>query len=163
MPCLPVKISAISVSANLVFQMARWPTWYAMLEPDSELPAGIPALRSLARDLPGWTNASDWSWASRFGYQVIIKRGAGGSFFRSLYADFLRESARHVPEVAEALPADRMDAIAALWRDLAAPLKEQSEREQCEPVLFARAARIAEELGDAEERFFVDALRTLQA
>lgn len=131
----------------------------AMLEPDSEWPLGIPALRTLASDLPGWKDAPDWSWASRFGYQVIVKRGAAGAFFRPLYADFLREAAAHVPEIGRALPAGRMDAIAERWRDLAAPLKEQSERETCDPALFAQAGRIAAELADREERFFRDALR----
>jgi hypothetical protein len=132
----------------------------AMLEPeDSPFPAGIPALRTAAKELPSWSDADDWSWAARFGYQVVIKRGAGGSFFRSLYADFLREAAQHVPGLAAALPASRMDAIAARWRDLAAVLKDQSERPECDPELFSRAGGIAAELADAEERFFTDAAR----
>jgi hypothetical protein len=139
-----------------------------MLEPDEELPstlpalrippAGIPALRMLAKQFPDWAKAEDWSWAARFGYQVVIKRGAGGSFFRSLYADFLRESVAWVPELARALPAERMDAIAARWRDLAAVLRQQSEREDCDPDLFVQAGRIAGTLADAEECFFSDAL-----
>jgi hypothetical protein len=131
----------------------------AMLEPDAELPAGVPALRLLAREFSGWADLADWSWAARFGYQVVIKRGAAGSFFRSLYADFLREAAPLAPGLDEAAPARSMDAIAARWRDLAALLKEQSEREDCDPDLFAGAGRIAGELADAEECFFSDALR----
>ena len=136
----------------------------AMLEPSADAPyaSGIPALRTLADELPGWTDLGDWSWAARFGYQVVIKRGAGGSFFRSLYADFLREAAGHLPELADTLPAGRMEAIAARWRDLALLLKEQSERETCDPALFAAAGALAGELADAEERFFEDALRLCQ-
>ncbi len=135
----------------------------AMLAPEGEpYPAGIPALRSLARALPRWGEAADWSWAARFGYQVVVKRGAGGSFFRSLEADFLREAAPHVPGLADALPAARMDAIAARWRDLAALLQEQSDRDTCDPALFARAGAVAAELADAEERFFSDALAFLR-
>jgi hypothetical protein len=130
-----------------------------MLEPDSMLPAGIPAMRQLASGLAGWSAIEDWSWAARFGYQVVIKRGAGGSFFRSLYADFLREAAPLAPELAQAAPAQEMDAIATRWRDLAALLKEQSERDDCDPDLFAQAGGIAGELADAEERFFSNALR----
>jgi hypothetical protein len=130
----------------------------AMLEPDAEGAAGIPALRALAGDFADWAQAEDWSWAARFGYQVVVKRGAGGSFFRSLYADFLREAAALVPEIAGALPAERMDAIAARWRDLAAVLKRQSENDVCAPELFVHAGAIAGELADAEERFFTDAL-----
>lgn len=133
----------------------------AMLEPEGELPAGIPALRALSRELPDWAALPDWSWAARFGYQVVVKRGAGGSFFRSLYADFLRESEPHVPSLGRARLADRMDPIAAGWRDLAAVLKEQSERDACDPALFERAGELAGELALAEERFFADALRAV--
>jgi hypothetical protein len=128
-----------------------------MLEPAGEYPAGIPALRQLAAELPSWGEAADWSWAARFGYQVVIRRGAGGSFFRSLFADFLREAAPSVPEIGERAPASRMDAIAARWRDLAALLKEQSERDACDPRLFSEAGRIAGELARAEEGFFAEA------
>jgi hypothetical protein len=136
-----------------VRRTARW-----MLEPEAEHPAGIPAMRKLALEFADWKNAADWSWAARFGYQVVIKRGAGGRFFRSLYADFLRESAPQVPEIAAVLPASRMDAISARWCDLAAVLEEQSERADCDPELFVRAGRIVGELADAEEGFFSDAL-----
>lgn len=131
----------------------------SMLEPAGELPAGIPAMRTLAAELPSWSDAEDWSWAARFGYQVVVKRGAGGSFFRSLYADFLRESARYVPGLAEALPASRMDEIAAGWRDVAALLKCQSEREHCEPALFEQSARGVASLVEAECAFFEEAVR----
>ncbi len=130
-----------------------------MLEPDDALPSGIPAMRKLAAEFPSWAAAQDWSWAARFGYQVVIKRGAGGSFFRSLYADFLRESALHVPGLSDVLPAARMDEIAAGWREVAALLKDQSERESCEPALFEEAGRCVALLADAEEGFFEDALR----
>ena len=116
-------------------------------------------MRTLAAEFADWRRLDEWSWAARFGYQVIIKRGAGGSFFRSLYADFLRESALHVPGLSDALPAARMDEIAAGWREVAALLKDQSERENCEPVLFEEAGRRVALLADAEEGFFKDALR----
>jgi hypothetical protein len=51
-----------------------------------------------------------------------------------------------------------MHAIAARWCELAAVLKEQSEREVCDPGLFARAGSMARTLADAEEGFFSDAL-----
>jgi len=51
-----------------------------------------------------------------------------------------------------------MDAIAAHWRDLAGVLKEQSERETCDPRLFIDAGHVAGGLADEEERFFRDAL-----
>jgi len=129
-----------------------------MLEPSGDMPAGIRAMRRLAEALPHWQEAPDWSWAARFGYQVVVKRGAGGSFFRSLHAGFLEESAPHVPAIAEAgLPA-RMNEIAAGWRRLADCLEQQSVRDTCEPELFSRAGEIASEMADAEEAFFLDVL-----
>jgi hypothetical protein len=135
----------------------------AMLTPTGELAGGIPAMRALASDLPSWAEAEDWSWSARFGYQIIIKRGAAASFFRSLYADFLRESATLVPSLATSKLAERMDTIAEGWRALSEPLKAQSEREACDPALFSRAATLAGELADLEERFFEDLLSALAA
>jgi hypothetical protein len=133
----------------------------AMLEPDSALPAGIPAMRTLAADLAGWKDLPDWSWAARFGYQIVVKRGAAGTFFRSLLADFLRESAPRVPGLASAAPARDVDEIAARWCELAALLKDQSERERCDPGLFVAAGRMAGDLADREERFFAGVLHAL--
>ena len=119
------------------------------------LPAGVAAMRELAADFPSWSALTDWSWAARFGYQIIIKRGAAGSFFRSLYADFLRESAPLLPQLGPL--AERMDEIADGWRALAAPLEAQSERETCDPALFAEAGRRTAELADLEHAFHRDA------
>ncbi len=127
-----------------------------MLAPSAELPAsGVPAMRALAAGFPGWSEAPDWSWAARFGYQIIIKRGAAGSFFRSLYADFLRESAPFVPALGAL--ASRMDEIADDWRALAVPLQAQSERETCDPELFAEAGRQLSRLAELEHAFYRDA------
>ncbi len=147
---------------SIIVALRRNAEW--MLDPPpGDLPAGIPAMRTLAEDLPSWGDAMDWSWAARFGYQVVVKRGAGGSFFRTLYADFLRESAPLAPKLGAAKMAERMNEIAARWRELAALLKEQSERETCEPALFAATGRLAAQLADGEERFFEDALSLASA
>jgi hypothetical protein len=131
----------------------------SMLEPDdSPFATGIPAMRSLARGFAGWKDAADWSWSARFGYQVVVKRGAAGAFFCPLMVEFLRESAAHVPELGESKLAERMQSIGSRWCDLAALLKQQSERETCDPELFVGAGKITEELADAEESFFVDTL-----
>ena len=50
----------------------------------------------------------------------------------------------------------RMSDIAAQWRNLAALLKDQSEREHCAPQLFSRAGEAMAQLADAEEAFFRD-------
>jgi hypothetical protein len=125
-----------------------------MLSPPAGLEAGLPAMRALAAELPRWGELEDWSWASRFGYQVIVKRGSGGSFFRSLYADFLEESATEIPAVGRAGLSRAMAAIAARWRELAGVLQAQSERDVCDPSLFARAGAAMSAIADAEEAFF---------
>ena len=51
-----------------------------------------------------------------------------------------------------------MQSIGARWCDLAALLKQQSERETCDPGLFVEAGKITEQLASAEESFFVDTL-----
>ena len=112
-------------------------------------------MRELAADFPSWGTLPDWSWAARFGYQIIIKRGAAGSLFRSLYADFLREAGSELPALGALAP--RMDEIAERWRALAVPLQQQSERETCEPALFAHAGRQLLALADLEEAFHRDA------
>ena len=88
-------------------------------------------------------------------------RRHGGSFFRSLYADFLQEAAPIVPQVARARLPERMSEIAGSWRALAACLEDQSERETCDPSLFERAGRLTRDLADREERFFEDCLTLL--
>ncbi len=115
---------------------------------------GILGLRALATDFAEWRQLEDWSWAARFGYQIVIKRGAGGSFFRSLYADFLAEAGKLVPAIEQSGLPKRMAAIAGQWRDLAAVLKEQSERETCAPELFELAGDATGRLADEEESFF---------
>ena len=56
------------------------------------------------------------------------------------------------------LPARCMAEIAAMWRNLAGILEEQSERKTCNPVLFRRAGETMSQLADAEESFFEAAL-----
>jgi hypothetical protein len=128
-----------------------------MLAPTSEEPGmqtGIGALRSLAGDFENWSDAEDWSWAARFGYQVVIQRGSGGSFFRSIYADYLTEAAASIPAIGEAGLAAEMHDIATDWRELAGVLKEQSERDTCDPTLFTRSGTLAARLADREAAFF---------
>jgi len=116
--------------------------------------SGIAAMRELAQDLPSWKTLPDWSWAARFGYQVIVKRGAGALFFRSLYRDFLSEAEQAVPGLAGKGLVDQMTTVANRWGDLAAVLKTQSELDTCDPKLFDQAAEVVTDLADLEERMF---------
>ena len=115
-------------------------------------------MRHTAEEIPRWADLKDWSWAARFGYQIVIKRGAGGAFFRSLYSDFLGESAKVIPAIGEAKLPEQMDDIARLWVEFALVLKEQSERETCRPALFEEAGRRLDDLTDREERVFASLL-----
>jgi hypothetical protein len=132
-------------------------------EEDGAVPgafAGIAGMRRLAADFASWSDIDDWSWAARFGYQVIVKRGSGGHFFRSLYTDFLRESADAVPALAESGLAERMQSAADRWIDFSSLLEEQSVRETCDRALFEQAGEALAQLADLEESIF-DALHAL--
>lgn len=91
---------------------------------------GIRGLDTWLEELPGWAELEDWEWTARFSYQVIERRGTGGGGFRLMYADFLREALRWVPEIASYGLAERMSETAGAWQALAAALKEASEQER---------------------------------
>jgi hypothetical protein len=79
---------------------------------------GISGLRTMAATLPSWVEAPDFAWCCRFAYQMIEKRGTGGSAFRRLYAAFLREARTLVPEIPPVAIAE-MERAAALWSEAA--------------------------------------------
>lgn len=79
--------------------------------------AGLAALAEWRRDVGNWPRLEDGTWCARFAYQVIEKRGTGGGGFRLLYAAFVQEAAVWWPELAAA--AERMQALAVAWSDLA--------------------------------------------
>ena len=156
----PVKLGRPlpEVIRTALARNARW-----MLEPgDEAMPqavSGLPAMRQLAEDLPKWQDLADWSWAARFGFQIIIKRGSGGLFFRSLYRDFLAEAGQVVPALGDQCLAETTDGIARDWGEVAALLKDQSERETCSPRLFGQAGRRVADLAEREEVLFGDLAR----
>lgn len=135
---------------------ARNAQWM-LAPPEGSIPAeacGLAGMRSLAGELGAWQALEDWSWAARFGYQIIVKRGAGGLFFRSIYRDFLAEVEQAVPALAEFRFSEAADTIAQGWGEVAALLKTQSERETCQPELFAQAGARVDDLADREEALF---------
>jgi hypothetical protein len=144
---------------------ARNAQW--MLDPpEGPMPSaacGLPGMRSLASELGDWKALDDWSWAARFGYQIIVKRGAGGLFFRSIYRDFLAEAEQAVPALAELRLAEATDAIAQGWGEVAALLKTQSERETCRPELFAQAGARVDDLANREEALFRQLARVAES
>jgi butirosin biosynthesis protein H-like/uncharacterized protein DUF4872 len=90
---------------------------------------GIEALTTWVQELPRWKAFDKWNWLLRFAYQVIEKRGTGGSGFRAMYSEFLEEASEIVPEISEAGLAYLMRDSAAAWSALADCLREGSESE----------------------------------
>ncbi|HEX3033572.1 MAG TPA: BtrH N-terminal domain-containing protein [Thermodesulfobacteriota bacterium] len=124
--------------------------------------SGVRMIRLWSEDLPNWTDAEDWSWCARFGYQVIKKRGVDGAGFRWLYRDFLREAEEIVPSLKKLNLSKRMDLIANRWSDIAMVLKEISEKEKPDVNLLEVASDKAKELWELEEEFYRMALDKLR-
>jgi butirosin biosynthesis protein H-like/uncharacterized protein DUF4872 len=119
-----------------------------MLEPDMGEFEGLAALRRFAAEVGEWPQAtSDWQWSARFNYQVIERRGTGGSNFRSLYSRFLAEVGR---DDAAALAA----AAAESWSTLAAGLFAASESDDPDPAGWDRIAADAARVLADEERLW---------
>ena len=89
--------------------------------------SGLAALNTWIAELARWAADPNWRWNLRFAYQVIEKRGTGGSGFRTIYSEFLEEAQIHLPQVERGGVVRKMRASAAAWSDLAAVLKAGSE------------------------------------
>jgi hypothetical protein len=123
----------------------------AMLS-DADSNAGIAGMKTLADNLVNWGNAPDWQFCARFGYQIIERRGTGGSAFRKMYADYLREAEEIVPDLRAAqLPAAMAD-IADAWTAFALLLKRTSDEKN--RALFAEAGNTLRDLATREENFW---------
>jgi hypothetical protein len=88
---------------------------------------GLSALDTWIAELSRWGAEENWRWHLRFAYQVIEKRGTGGSGFRTMYAEFLEEARAQLPQVMRGRLVEKMRASAAAWSGLAAVLKAGSE------------------------------------
>lgn len=113
---------------------------------------GVAALERAARDLPAWSQATDWQWSARFAYQVIEKRGTGGGSFRKMYADFLAEVSALCPLIERRGLVERMRRIAAGWTELAAELRAISDRQP--PADFHAAADLLAGLAREEKEYY---------
>jgi len=87
---------------------------------------GISGLRAMSASLPAWMDAPDFSWCCRFAYQMIEKRGTGGSAFRRMYAAFLREARALVPEIPPTAVAE-MERAASLWSEAATLFRQLAD------------------------------------
>lgn len=124
-----------------------------MLGPPSGSLSGVSGIRRMAGEVERWpTLTEDWTFAARFGYQVIEKRGTGGGFFRRMYASYLDEASFHVPSLAEAGLAEKMAAVADGWTEIAGALKEISEKK--DPAELGRVSDLLLRQADREEAFW---------
>ncbi len=143
-PQVKVKDAALGALKKGAFEMTG---------PEDKYPVkiGLPALEALARNLPGWAGAEDWKWSARFAYQVIEKRGTGGGAFRKMFTEFVRQVEDMHPATKPLGLSGKMEEISRAWSELAAILKEISERS--EPEGFESAAECAGRLYGMEKDY----------
>ncbi len=114
---------------------------------------GIPAIRRLARDIPGWAERDDATWIASYNARCIEKFGNGGGNFRRLYAGFL-SWARALDTALVPAGADaRAMAAADGWTALSEILSEAA-RGGAPPSVWSRAGAQAEHIADLEEELF---------
>ena len=120
--------------------------------------SGAGLIKTWAQDLPNWHQVEDWKWCSRFGYQVIKKRGVGGAGFRWIYRDFLREAEQIVPGLKDLELAREMDEIGERWSSIAELLKEISIKDEPDQDMLRKASDRAFDIWEAETAFYKKAL-----
>ncbi len=114
---------------------------------------GVSGIRRTAREIVRWPDMTkDWTFAARFGYQVIEKRGTGGGFFRRIYAAYLDEASSHCPVLSSAGLAGKMAGVADGWTEIASRLKEVSESGN--PGGFSRVSDLLFRQADLEQAFW---------
>src|SRR5215218_130631 len=118
-----------------------------MLEPELGDFQGLPALRRFAAEVGGWPEeAEDSRWCARFLYQVIERRGTGGSNFRLMYSRFLEESGYEEATLAREASDE--------WTRLALAARTASEPDEPEPAHWKALSEEAARVLDAEERLW---------
>ena len=131
-----------------------------MLSPPEGSLEGVSGIRRVAAEIARWPGMTlDWSFAARFGYQVIEKRGTGGGFFRRLYARYLGEAALHYPPVEAAGLAGKMIDLADGWTEIAAGLKGLPE--SGDPGAFFPVSDLLLHQADREEAFWREVASTV--
>jgi len=121
---------------------------------------GVRAIRRLADDLQTWGSLREWRKLCLLFYEFAERRGSGGAAFRAIYASFLQEASRYLPELVAIAAASRMQAIAERWHCLSESLMN-AVREQS-PSLLPEAALQAAAIADHEQSLFTDLLGVLQ-
>jgi hypothetical protein len=114
--------------------------------------SGLDGLARYAEHIEEWPSRPDGATIAYYAGQCIEKFGTGGGNFRVMYAAFLREAARVVPDVADDVLAEGAERSAALWTTLSTLLAERDA-----PDLAGRCAKgasILREILDVESRLF---------
>ncbi len=119
---------------------------------------GIGGMEMLAAEFAGWGDTPDWEFCARFGYQIIERRGTGGSAFRKMYAQFLREAEALDARLGAANLAAAMEEIAVEWSRLAQWLRGISNEKA--RARFVEAGQAMRRLA-VREREFWERVRTL--
>ena len=140
----PRSVDVAALAPDAVRQVVT----YMLSPPGAD--EGLPAIRKLAAELPGWAELPDGRWCARFGYQAIEKRGTGGGNFRALYATFLGELVERgvdAPGVAE------FERAAAAWTAAGEALKQGAfaSDDDAFATFLHDAARRVGAAADAEE------------
>ena len=125
--------------------------------------SGAHKIKLWSEDLANWKDVSDWKWCSRFGYQVIKKRGVGGAGFRWIYRDFLKEAEDIVPSLRGLKLSEKMDFIGNTWSEIALVLKDISEKDNPDSGLLSAASKMAYELWELESEFYTAAMEKIEA
>lgn len=112
--------------------------------------SGLAALNTWIEELSRWAADSNWRWHLRFAYQVIEKRGTGGSGFRTMYAEFLEEARIQLTQVSRGGLVEKMRASATAWSGLAAVLKAGSE---ADVFPYAEIETAIRQVGVHEQRY----------
>lgn len=150
----------LSVTEELLAQAIRIAV-EEMLNPNRR-ELGLPAMHRLANEIQRWHDLPDWKWCARFAYQGIEKRGSGGGGFRPMYADFLGEAGRWIPELRAIGAEQRARESGARWTELAALCKAAAI--EGKPAALTDAGQVMAAIARHEEdllRDMADAVRPL--
>jgi hypothetical protein len=142
----------LSVTDVLLAESIRI-TIEAMLNP-ARREIGLPALRTLARELPQMVERPDLIPTMQFAALCLDSRDCPADAGRQLYADFLREAGRWIPEL-KSIEADaRCRDNGLLWREFSIACKVVAGSKTASALALAGAA--ASRVARAEENLLRD-------
>ncbi len=122
----PATVSPTVAVADAVRPAIRRNAEQLLAGTDRSGRTGIAALAHWRAELPRWRALDNWSWVTRFAYQVIERRGTGGGGFRGMYAEFLDEASLIDAEIIHRQLPALMRSSAAAWTNLAEGLRDAS-------------------------------------